>query len=223
MWPLVFLWIFRQQNYQTNHKSSRLMTYKISSFFRVFSFFRRGICLMTPFVGMNFSRFIIFFFWGGGDTFCGKDEGEWKGFGPIGSIFRGIHVGNPCKMDPNARLLKCSLPKTKWFSPENKPLPKSKVVSQSQHFSGADWFMSFSGSVSFQIAGCFGLYSRKYFGESRSPKEGWKHVRQARHKKIWNAAFWSCQIKISFTRKRFWWCMKRIVLTRIGLNHWQIQ
>ena len=28
-----------------------------------------------PFVGMNFSRFITFFWWGG-KTFCGKDEGE---------------------------------------------------------------------------------------------------------------------------------------------------
>lgn len=166
----------------SGHKTTKLTT-KVPSWwptqfqvFFVFFLFSEGNMFNDPFCWNEFLQVHHFFLVGGGENFCGKDEGEWKGFGPIGSIFRGIHVGNPCKMDPNVRLLKCSLPKTKWFSPENNAKPQKAKWSPNPNILQGPIDLWVLGSVSFQIAGSFGLYSRKYFDESRSPKEGFSNT-----------------------------------------------
>lgn len=77
-------------------------------------------------------------------------------------------------------LLKCSLPKTKWFSPENNAKPQKAKWSPNPNI--------FQGPIDLWVLGAvyhskslvvLGSTSRrKYFDESRSPKEGFfKHVR----------------------------------------------
>ena len=155
---------------------------KFQVFFVFFFFFRRGICLMTPFVGMNFSRFITFF-GGGGRLFAGKTKANEKVSVPSAPSSGGYMLGTLARWTQMLCCWNVASLKLSGFPLKISLSQKAKWSPNPNIFQGPIdlWVL---GSVSFQIAGSFGLYSRKYFDESRSPKEGWKHVRQARHKKI---------------------------------------